>query len=116
MAARTPQTRKAKGRKYQQEISAFLTECGFSHLSSTPMGMTGTDIQDPLHGLPWYYTETKHLEKSPTLADVAEVMRKKKTNGSWCFFTRQSRKPTLAVMPLEVLQKLLRRDNERGAY
>ena len=108
MTARTPQSRKAKGRTYQQEIVQFLTELDFPHLSSTSMGAAGSDIGDPLAVLPWYYTETKFIEASPTLAKISMIMAKKRTKGEWCFFSRQSRKPTLAVMPLNVLEKLLR--------
>jgi hypothetical protein len=107
----TSKGRKAKGRVYQQEIVAFLTECGFSALKSTTMGEAGTDVQDPLRQLPWHYTECKRLERSPTLAAIEEIMKKKPRGAerSWCFFTRQSREPTLVVMPLELLKELIYR-------
>lgn len=107
MAALTPRSRKAKGRMYQQEIAKFLTECGFQGLKSTIMGEAGTDIQDPFGLLPWNYTECKRYEKSPSLSEIVSVMEKKTHGGLWCFFSRQSRKPTLAVVPLEVLQRML---------
>jgi len=110
MAATTPRTRKAKGRVYQQEIVAWLLQmCGYTHLLSTIMGMWGTDVGDPYAELPWSYTECKRLEKSPSLAEIEVIMSKKRIKDrSWCFFSRQSRQPTLVVMPLETLAILLR--------
>lgn len=112
MSAKTPQTRKAKGRTYQQEIVKFLTNCGFTHLSSTSMGVYGTDVGDLTGQLPWNYTECKRHEKSPTLSDIEALMNTKRIKDrSWCFFSRQNRKPSLVVMSLETLERLLRREH-----
>lgn len=106
MSATTPRSRKAKGRVYQQEIVKLLSQW-VPHLKSTVMGETGTDVQDPLRLLPWTYTECKRHEKSPTLEDIAQWMSRKTHGGQWCLFSRQSRKPTLVVMPLDVLTTLM---------
>jgi Holliday junction resolvase len=108
----TSKGRKAKGRTYQQEIVSFLTECGFAGLKSTTMGEAGTDIQDPFEMLPWAYTECKRHERSPTLDQITTLMEKKPASGGWCFFSRRTRRPTLVVMPLSVLEALLK--NETG--
>ena len=103
----TSRGRKAKGRVYQQEIAKFLADLGFLGLKSTTMGESGTDIQDPFSVLPWNYTECKRHERSPTLADIVEMMEKKDRNGWWCFFTRQSRKQSTVVMSMPTLKHLL---------
>lgn len=85
-------------------------DCGYLHLTSTSMGVHGTDVVDPLGSLPWDYTECKRHEKSPSLADIEALMGSKRIKERrWCFFSRQSRKPTLVVMPLETLRRLIRK-------
>lgn len=103
----TPRSKKAKGRRFQQEIAKLLLGlCPNGGFSSTPMGVPGTDVADPFRLLPWRYIECRNREGFPTLDAIIDEMQKERS-GDWAYVIRRNRQAPTWVLSHVVMQKLL---------
>ena len=105
----TVKSRKAKGRRFQQIVrDKFLSLDPGGLYESTVMGEPGSDIKDPLTRLPWDYTECKNHESWPSLDDVADMMHRKKHDGTWvAIYGRNHCREPLVVLPFSTLGLML---------
>ena len=115
MTANTPQSRKAKGRRFQQEVVRALLEqfpeLTENDLKSTSMGKPGADIEMSQKALDilGIEPECKFVEKLNVheAFKQTEVRAEKKGLIPVLFFKRSRSKP-LACIELNVLLQLLR--------
>jgi len=107
MTANSPKTRKAKGRKFQQEIARDISDVlGIpiekdGEIESRPMGQSGPDIilrGDAKADFP-FTVETKFTERW----DVHKwVDQAKKYGDDWLLFCKKSRSSPVVIMDKDV--------------
>lgn len=107
MVAKTPRTRKAKGRKFQQEIAKRISEIldipveKDGDIESRPMGQSGPDVilRGTAKELFPFVVETKFCEKW----DIHKWIKQARHYGdNWLLFCKKSRSKPIVVMDCDM--------------
>lgn len=110
-----PSSAKAKGREFQQEIAAMVSELlglpwGYDEcIAPREMGQSGVDIRlvgEAKKRFPWS-VECKRSERINVPAWVEQARDNKKIGTEWVLFARQNRRKAIAILDAEVFFKLL---------
>jgi len=122
MVAKTPKTRKAKGRKFQQEIAKRISGIlGIpvekdGDIESRPMGQSGPDVilRGEAKELFPFVVETKFCEKW----DIHKWIKQARHYGdNWLLFCKRSRNKPIVVMDCDMffaIYELLLKGNDEG--
>lgn len=116
--ASTPRSRKAKGRRLQNDVRDLILEI-FPHLEpddvrSTPMGVSGTDIQlSPAAKKVFPYSvEAKNQEKISIWACLDQAIKNAKEGTRGILFFKKNRTKPFVAMELETFIELLTKDGK----
>ncbi len=113
MVANNTKTRKAKGRKFQQEIAQKISKLlniktqKDGDIESRPMGQSGTDIilRGKARELFDFYIECKRTEQLSLNTWIAQAKRNSKDN-RWLLFFRRNRKKPIVIMDCDLFFEL----------
>lgn len=110
-------SRKAKGRKFQQEIAKYISELldipveKDGDIESRPMGQSGVDVilrGEAKKKFP-YSVEIKRQEMWSIHNWIKQAKENQKDGTDWLLFCRKSRQDSVVVMDTKVFFKLYKK-------